>query len=416
MSNVRANPVFLLAGNGPYANRGCEAIVRGTVELLSERFPNCSFILSSFGESAQTEAQHEIDTKIEHRPPPGPRPIQRFGMQWWMQRVLHTKPKKPKHPFKTQVDAMSDSDCALLLGGDNYTLDYGRPTRFVEMNEALLSTGKPVVLWGASAGPFSKDPEFEFLIADHFRKLTLIMARETETAAYLASIGVEENVRLVADPAFVMKPVQPNLTDEMMNFLQKSPIGLNLSPLAGLYHAGGREEWATLAMECIRELVASDMAPVLLVPHVTIKTDYDNDYAFLQTILTKLNVSADQIAVLPPTFTAAEYKWAISKLRAFAGCRMHATVASMSSLVPTISIGYSMKSRGINQDIFGHQEWLLPMDKLSPRNLVDRTRAALNQSSEVVEQLGVVMPTIRRRAESAADHLISVVDKSGANG
>lgn len=416
MSNTRSNPTFLLAGNGPYANRGCEAIVRGTVELLSEQFPDCSFILSSFGESVQAEARSEFDPRIQHRPPPVPRPVRRYSVQWWMQRVLHTKPKKPKQPFKTQVDAMKDSDCALLLGGDNYTLDYGRPTRFVEMNKALLSTGKPVVLWGASAGPFSKDPEFERLIAGHFRELTLIMARETETAAYLASIGVEENVRLVADPAFVMRPVQPNITDEMMDLLQESPVGLNLSPLSGLYYAGGREEWAALAVECVKALLKSDLGRVVLVPHVTIDTDIDNDYTFLQAILTKLDVSADQIAVLPPTLTAAEYKWVISKLRAFAGCRMHATLASMSSLIPTISIGYSVKSRGINQDIFGHQDWLLPMDQLNPRNLVDKMRAVLDQSDGVVEQLSAVMPIMRQRAKSAAEHLVSIVSKDGASG
>jgi len=100
---------------------------------------------------------------------------------------------------------MRHADCAMLLGGDNYTMDYGRPDYMLEMTNVLLSTGKPVVLWGASVGPFTSDPEFELAMRDQLPKLSLILARETETLAYLKSIGVEDNVRLVADPAFLME-------------------------------------------------------------------------------------------------------------------------------------------------------------------------------------------------------------------
>lgn len=34
-----ARQILLLEAGG-YSNRGCEAIVRGTVKILSERFPN----------------------------------------------------------------------------------------------------------------------------------------------------------------------------------------------------------------------------------------------------------------------------------------------------------------------------------------------------------------------------------------
>ncbi len=37
------NPTFILAGNGPYDNRGCEAIVRGTVKILRHYYKD-SFI------------------------------------------------------------------------------------------------------------------------------------------------------------------------------------------------------------------------------------------------------------------------------------------------------------------------------------------------------------------------------------
>ena len=40
-------PLFILAGNGPYENRGCEAIVRGTVKILRNYFQDPSFLCVS---------------------------------------------------------------------------------------------------------------------------------------------------------------------------------------------------------------------------------------------------------------------------------------------------------------------------------------------------------------------------------
>jgi polysaccharide pyruvyl transferase WcaK-like protein len=58
---------------------------------------------------------------------------------------------------------------------------------------------------------------------------------------------------------------------------------------------------------------------------------------------------------VPGNIGARQVKWVISKCRYFIGARTHATVAAFSTGVPTISIAYSKKARGINRDIFGHE-------------------------------------------------------------
>jgi len=62
-------PLFILAGNGPYENRGCEAIVRGTMEILREYFqdPRC-VCLSHFQNEDQfiKQVEHETNDAIIH--------------------------------------------------------------------------------------------------------------------------------------------------------------------------------------------------------------------------------------------------------------------------------------------------------------------------------------------------------------
>jgi hypothetical protein len=39
---------FLLLGNASYLNRGCEAILRGTVKILRSAFGECRFVNANF--------------------------------------------------------------------------------------------------------------------------------------------------------------------------------------------------------------------------------------------------------------------------------------------------------------------------------------------------------------------------------
>jgi len=80
---------FILAGNGPYDNRGCEAIVRGTVEILRQYFDMPEFlVVSNFQNSLQFQKQvlEEKDASIIHKKTLLAR--KRFSPYWFFQRIL----------------------------------------------------------------------------------------------------------------------------------------------------------------------------------------------------------------------------------------------------------------------------------------------------------------------------------------
>lgn len=70
--------------------------------------------------------------------------------------------------------------------------------------------------------------------------------------------------------------------------------------------------------------------------------------------------------LIPSTLTAAQYKSIISRCDMFIGARTHATIAAYSTCVPTLVIGYSVKSKGIAKDIFGTDEGLvIPVSEIT---------------------------------------------------
>ncbi|MCD4675633.1 MAG: polysaccharide pyruvyl transferase family protein [Desulfobacula sp.] len=405
---AKDNIKFLFVGSPAYSNRGCEAIVRGTIEVLSERFPNAQYIISNELEN-KIDDENEVDSRIERRLPlvTGWVSFRKLlKISWWKYRIL----LRPFRNFtnlyihSTQIKALNECICALEVGGDNYTTDYGHPEWLFHLDDALLSTGKPLVLWGASIGPFTKAPEVEKMMVEHLKRFHLILARETETLSYLKSLGIEKNVKLVADPAFVMVPIKPVLPNELNEFLEKKPLGLNLSRYVGKFRESkSNGNWEKIARETIRALLDSDLGPILLVPHV-FKEDND-DHKFLMEVTKDFSEWGKTLAIIPKDLRATEIKWVISKLRIFAGARTHSTIAGLSSLVPTLTIGYSAKGRGINQDIFGNHDWLLPIDKFGPETLLEKFHDLYSNEEKLRETLSDRIPYIQKQSFMAGKYV-----------
>ena len=179
-------------------------------------------------------------------------------------------------------------------------------------------------------------------MSSHLREVTGIFARESMTVEYLNRIGVVENVHPVADPAFLMDPVKPRNDPG----IDGEAIGINLSPLMARYTTGGDiEAWAKMAAGIIAEVAERTDLPIYLIPHVTIPIPHTDDHAFMQRVLSLIEDRKKDITLISPIYNAAETKWIIGRMAVFAGARTHATIAALSSGVPTLSFAYSIKAR-----------------------------------------------------------------------
>src|SRR3546814_416304 len=96
-----------------------------------------------------------------------------------------------------------------------------------------------------------------------------------------------------------------------------------------------------------------------------------------------------------------------SNLRFFIGARTHATIAGMSSTVPTISISYSIKARGINRDLFGDLPVVLDTPSLNLQTLTEKLELLQSEEKRIKEILEKTLPEWRARARGAVGQLAS---------
>ena len=106
-----------------------------------------------------------------------------------------------------------------------------------------------------------------------------------------------------------------------------------------------------------------------------------------------------------------ELKGYIARCRFFVGARTHATIAAYSSCVPTLVLGYSVKSRGIARDLFGNEEnYVLPVQSLQePDELTKHFRWLVGHEKEIKDHLEKIMPEYISKAYSgkmALDKLV----------
>ena len=104
------------------------------------------------------------------------------------------------------------------------------------------------------------------------------------------------------------------------------------------------------------------------------------------------------VQVLPHGLSAAEIKWIIARCAVFAGARTHSTIAALSSHVPTLSIGYSLKSKGINRDVYGHLDHCVHVSELTSENFTEHLRVLLATESTIRAHLQSRIPELEARA------------------
>lgn len=400
--------LFLLSGNGPYENHGCEAIIRGTINILNECY-NCSkYFVSSYYENSQqytNQKEKETDSSIEHIQNIN---INKYSKEWTLSNLygIINSDKKKFYKFRNLDEYINNAKAMLSVGGDNYSLDYGIPKRFTDLDDYVLLKQKPIIIWGASVGPFRKDKEYERYMSEHLKKVTAIFARESETVKYLDSIGINDNVYRVCDPAVMLEAKKPaNYNIE----IEEGAIGINISPLMVKYISNNNiSEFVNLAVKIIENIIKVTGRKLYFIPHVVINGN--NDYEIMDTVYNNIDEKLrGRVIKVSDKLNAAEYKWIISQMEVFFGARTHATIASLSTLVPTLSFVYSIKSVGINKDLFGSDEFCIYPEQFNEEVLVEKINYLLDNKEKIQEHLKVSVDESKKLALKSGEYLNSII-------
>ena len=163
------------------------------------------------------------------------------------------------------------------------------------------------------------------------------------------------------DTAFGLPAAETTLPE---HFIPQNTVGINISPLFLNKSADAELILENLRL-VVRDVIATSSASVAFIPHVV--WEDNDDRVPLRTLYEEFQ-STGRVCFIENR-DARKLKWIISQCSYFIGARTHATIAAYSTGVPTLALGYSVKSRGIARDLFGTEEhYVLPYQKITAKD------------------------------------------------
>jgi|GEM_PF-49050 len=397
--NKSNNKKILLFGQGTYLNRGCEAIVKTTALSIKRVNKSNSVRVATFDFYYDRNYHNKIiDKYIKHNIK-----NELNEQDKLKENELITKnasPAKLEEFYEKNVISEIDlADICFSIGGDNYC--YDPPVWLFVLDKEAKERNKKLVLWGASIEKKSLDIE---AIKD-LRKFDIILARESLTYRNLAKFIDNEKLMLLPDPAFALDSQKTKLPNQFKEF---PVIGLNVSPIITNWR--GEEYVLASINKLINHVLKKSSCSIALISHVT--RDYDNDLEILRKIKSQFQEEPRVFLIDRDDLECGKLKYIISKLKFLIAARTHASIAGYSSQVPTLVLGYSIKSKGIAKDIFGSfKNYVLPLEDISGENLIEKFDFLVENAVSIKKILKEKAPILKKQAENLYAAVIERLEK-----
>ncbi len=372
-------------------NRGCEAIAKGTAILLNEKKENLHGLCRNIPLDTRLGVDKYVTLEgIKNMP---------FLTHVYNSILYYTHlPLKPIsfNPHMEFIKEIPKDGILVSTGGD--MMCYGN-NFVITTNNYAHANGIKSILWGCSMGPENLTPEKE----ETLHNFTLVYARESLSYDFFKSLGLK-NVCLFPDPAFVLEPEECPLPQ---CFSQGNVIGINVSN----YVLGDFSLETPFGKEVVKMLdyiVKETKLNVLLVPHVLwdFPGDRQDDRQTAAVIMEKYGNTGRFSVMDAENLNYCQIRFVISKCKMFIGGRTHAVISAYSTCVPTIALGYSIKSRGIAKDLGLSEKMVVDSKHIHHEGyLLDSFNYMYANVSPIREHLCKIIPEYKKRTYGIREYI-----------
>ena len=317
------------------------------------------------------------------------------------------------HRWRSIQEAISNATMIVSIGGDVFSSEYGGQTVHLEPLRIAVDNGVPVVFLAHSIGPYRTPKEAsEWLKVA--RRAAIVTLREELSYAYVKNTLELRGPRieLTADPGFLLTPADAGMSSAHLAYYGPAGDG----PLVGIVPSRGISRFTGLGtsghetagrhlqawIEVIRYLIDRIEARVLLVPHVQVP-GINDDPVICDAIVRGVGYDP-RVKVAWGDLRAHEYKGLLAKCSLVIAERMHAAIGALSTNVPTLLVGYSVKAEGVLRQVYGGDDalshCLISFEQfLTPAVAIKQVQMAWEAREDTRALLEENIPAVRARAQ-----------------
>lgn len=292
------------------------------------------------------------------------------------------------------VKEFSEADAVFVKGG-GFIHAYGERTApylmwyFLFYVRLAQKLNKKVVFLPNSYGPF-KGFTVERQVRSVFNKLDLTYAREHVSAESLGKL-LEKKVPVEMDLGFFLQKGSQEKAEEVLRKYDFSNddkiVGITIRP----WRFPGHKDPESLYKKYIDSVVALTNHilergyKVALCNQSLGPNSHEDDRNAIKDLLKQVN--HPDVRWINENLTCETLKAVYSNFYFFIGTRFHSIIFSLTSLVPSIAIGYGgNKAKGIMGD-FNLNEYVIQIQDVEPQILIGMYDKAMDEYSEVRQKI-----------------------------
>jgi polysaccharide pyruvyl transferase WcaK-like protein len=343
-------------------------------------------------------------------------------LRCFLLRILKKIVKNMKIPY-SEYDMVIDNNTEHLK-----EMLYGTRAVTISMVQTYLAKlifNRPFATTPTSVGPF-KTKFNKWLAKFVFKNIDLLALREENNLEYCFQLGLNKKIiHFVSDPGFLMEPASPERIELL---LKQENIQINKNPLIGFSpnwlemtkFSFGKSisiddrtnNYIKLMAEFIDYVVDKFNSNVCLIPHVfggLLSKEQNNDREVCIKILNTVK-NKNAVTMISKEYMPDELKGIIGCCDMFIGGRMHATIASTSLGIPTLTMAYGDKFYSIIGQTMGQQEYIIDLKQTNYADIQSEFKSKINslwikrvkvrnllvERSNLVKQIALSYPSLMK--------------------
>lgn len=316
--------------------------------------------------------------------------------------------------------ALIDSCDAVIdvSGGDSFSDIYG----IKRFNSTLLpklitkNRHKTLILAPQTYGPYRSKSSF-LAASKAVKQADMVWARDEHSYQILKALlgnsydpvkhlcGVDMAFKLPVQNASHL--VQDKLLEWLNNKDEKKPlVGINISGLIYQNPESAKKQYQFIAdynavvIQLVNEILLKSNARIVLISHVMDREGhYESDFAACSHVSKQIaEPIKDRVILSPPNLNQSQVKWLIAQMDWFCGTRMHATIAALSSGVPTAAISYSDKTLGVFASC-NQSSYVMDPRLMNETEIVLRLVKTFSNRLEIKKDLDLSLNRLKRIAD-----------------
>jgi polysaccharide pyruvyl transferase WcaK-like protein len=284
-----------------------------------------------------------------------------------------------------------------------------------------LENRKPLILLPQTYGPF-RSQKARRIGEEIVRGSSQAWARDKRSFVVLQELlgrhFDERRHRCGVDVAFLLEakaPVRQStyLSGWLESRRNRPLVGINVSgliynsPELAVSRYGFRADYRKVVTDLVSRLIGEGGANIVILPHVfPAHQSYESDVEASTQLIDALSPALrPHIRIEQTLRDPREAKWLVAQVDWFCGTRMHATIASLSSGVPTAAVAYSDKTKGVFESC-GQGNHVVDPRQLGTEEILEVLWRSWVERDESRQSIRACLPGVLEVAEAQMDSIV----------